>query len=58
MVIGLMIGSGIFSTPAKILKLSGSVGMSLILWLVGGLLTLCGTLCYVELGTMMVGIQF
>lgn len=44
MVVGLMIGSGIFSTPAKVLLNVQSTGMAVLLWLVGGIVTLCGTL--------------
>ena len=44
MVIGLMIGSGIFSTPSAVLKNVKSTGLALILWLIGGVVSLCGTL--------------
>ncbi len=44
MVVGLMIGSGIFSTPGKILNDVGSPGMALVIWVAGGLVTLGGTL--------------
>jgi len=48
--IGSVIGSGIFLTPGLILRqLSGSVGYSLIVWLVGGILSLLGALTYAEL---------
>ena len=44
MVIGLMIGSGIFSTPSSVLKNVKSTGLALVLWLIGGIVSLCGTL--------------
>jgi hypothetical protein len=44
MVIGLMIGSGIFSTPSNVLKNVKSTGLALVLWLIGGIVSLCGTL--------------
>jgi basic amino acid/polyamine antiporter, APA family len=48
--IGSVIGSGIFLTPGLILRqLSGSVGLSLLVWLVGGVLSLLGALTYAEL---------
>jgi basic amino acid/polyamine antiporter, APA family len=48
--VGSVIGSGIFLTPGLILRqLSGSVGYSLLVWLVGGILSLLGALTYAEL---------
>jgi len=48
--IGSVIGSGIFLTPSLILQqLDGSVGLSLLVWFVGGTLSLLGALTYAEL---------
>jgi APA family basic amino acid/polyamine antiporter len=48
--IGGVIGSGIFLTPGLILRqLNGSVGYSLLVWIVGGALSLLGALTYAEL---------
>lgn len=48
--IGGVIGSGIFLTPGLILRqLNGSVGYSLLVWIVGGSLSLLGALTYAEL---------
>src|ERR1700693_1922485 len=48
--IGSVIGSGIFLTPSLILQqLDGSVGLSLLVWFVGGILSLLGALTYAEL---------
>jgi APA family basic amino acid/polyamine antiporter len=48
--IGSVIGSGIFLTPGLILRqLRGSVGFSLLVWIVGGALSLLGALTYAEL---------
>ena len=40
-VISLMIGSGIFLKPQAMLADSGSSGMALWLWVVGGVITMC-----------------
>ncbi|KAI8051160.1 amino acid/polyamine transporter I [Syncephalis plumigaleata] len=53
LVIGHVIGSGIFSTPAIVWSLTGSPGMSLFIWLFGGLIAICGAVCFVELGTLL-----
>ncbi|HEY4091845.1 MAG TPA: amino acid permease [Luteibacter sp.] len=49
-VIGGVIGAGIFRTPAAVAKSTSSGMEVIILWAVGGLLTLAGVLCYAELG--------
>ncbi|KAK6083402.1 amino acid permease [Seiridium cupressi] len=50
LILNKMIGTGIFSTPSGIFAATGSVGVSLILWLVGGILTFCGLSVYLEFG--------
>src|SRR5438874_7157582 len=52
-VIGSMIGSGIFITSAESSRLSGAPGWLLLAWAVAGLLTITGALCCSELATMM-----
>ncbi|KAJ1818374.1 methionine permease, partial [Coemansia sp. RSA 2598] len=52
-VMGSIIGSGIFSTPALILGSVGSVGMSIVVWVIGALVSICGCAAYMELGTML-----
>ncbi|HUI74900.1 MAG TPA: amino acid permease [Candidatus Acidoferrum sp.] len=48
--VGSVIGSGIFLTPGIILRqVNGSVGLSLLVWLAGGILSLLGALTYAEL---------
>src|SRR5437773_1900747 len=52
-VIGSMIGSGIFIVSAESSRISGAPGWLLFAWAVAGLLTITGALCCSELATMM-----
>jgi APA family basic amino acid/polyamine antiporter len=52
-VIGSMIGSGIFITSAESTRLSGAPGWLLLAWAIAGLLTITGAFCCSELATMM-----
>src|SRR6266566_4257695 len=52
-VVGSMIGSGIFITSAESARLIGAPGWLLLAWAVAGLMTITGALCCSELATMM-----
>jgi APA family basic amino acid/polyamine antiporter len=52
-VMGSMIGSGIFITSAESSRLSGAPGWLLLAWAVAGVMTITGALCCSELATMM-----
>jgi len=52
-VVGAMIGSGIFIVPAEMARHIGSAGWLLVAWGVAGALTIAGALCYGELSAMM-----
>jgi basic amino acid/polyamine antiporter, APA family len=49
-VVGGVIGSGIFLTPAAIARQTGSSAEQLLAWGFGGVLALIGAICYAELG--------
>ncbi|KNE55365.1 hypothetical protein AMAG_01265 [Allomyces macrogynus ATCC 38327] len=53
LIIGCMVGTGVFSNGGRILALVGSPGMAMIIWFTGALVSLAGAFSYTELGMMM-----
>src|SRR3974390_1226150 len=51
-VVGTIIGSGIFLVPAEMMQAVGSAKLVYLAWFVGGLLSFFGALTYAELGAM------
>ncbi|KAJ5985793.1 hypothetical protein N7522_012989 [Penicillium canescens] len=52
LIVNKIVGAGIFSTPSSIFRLSGSPGMSLILWVIAGAISTCGAMVMLEFGTI------
>ena len=51
-VVGTIIGSGIFLVPAEMMQAVGSAWLVYLAWIVGGVLSLAGAITYAELGAM------
>src|SRR5919109_3974669 len=51
LIVGVVVGAGIFKTPALVAAHAGGPGLFLLAWLVGGVISLIGALCYAELAT-------
>lgn len=50
-IVGIVVGAGIFRTPSMVAGVTGDVGWALTIWVAGGIISLIGALCYAELAT-------
>jgi amino acid transporter len=50
-IVGVVIGAGIFKSPSLVAGLSGGAAQMFGLWIIGGVVSLIGALCYAELTT-------
>ncbi|OKH41030.1 amino acid permease [[Phormidium ambiguum] IAM M-71] len=51
LIVGIVIGAGIFETPALVAANAGSPPLIIFLWLIGGAVSFLGALCWAELAT-------
>ncbi|HEX2278309.1 MAG TPA: amino acid permease, partial [Candidatus Tectomicrobia bacterium] len=51
MTVGIVIGAGIFRTPSLVAANTASTRMVVLAWVLGGVVSLIGALCYAELAT-------
>lgn len=52
-ILGKTVGVGIYSIPSSIFTSVGSVGASLLLWIIGSIISFCGLAVYLDLGSAM-----
>ena len=50
-IVGIVIGAGIFKAPSLVASMAGSTEAMFVAWALGGLMSLIGALCYAELAT-------
>jgi|688.fasta_scaffold10008_8 amino acid transporter len=51
-IVGIVIGAGIFKTPSMVAGITGDIGWMMAVWVAGSIISLAGALCYAELATM------
>ncbi len=50
-IVGIVVGAGIFKTPSMVAGVTGDVGWLFVAWVLGAIVSLAGALCYAELAT-------
>jgi len=50
-IVGIVIGAGIYRTPALVADVTGDAGWTLVMWLAGAVISFIGALCYAELAS-------
>lgn len=50
-IVGVVVGVGIFRSPSLVASNAGSEGLCMLAWVLGGLISLAGALCYAEMAT-------
>ena len=50
-IVGIVVGAGIFKTPSMVAGVTGDAGWMIVAWILGGFISLAGALCYAELAT-------
>ncbi len=50
-IVGIVVGAGIFKTPSMVAGVTGDAGWMVVAWILGGVISLAGALCYAELAT-------
>ncbi|HEY5758097.1 MAG TPA: amino acid permease [Steroidobacter sp.] len=50
-IVGIVVGAGIFKTPSMVAGIAGDVGWVMVAWALGALISLAGALCYAEIAT-------
>ncbi|MES2538175.1 MAG: amino acid permease [Pseudomonadota bacterium] len=51
LIVGVVIGAGIFKAPSMVASMTGDAGWMFAAWVLGGVMSLIGALCYAELAT-------
>jgi basic amino acid/polyamine antiporter, APA family len=49
-IVSMIVGTGVFLVAGPMARATGSADLVLVTWVLGGLIALCGTLCFAELG--------